>query len=98
MQRTRVILGRFLRQGGPKQLSFDPKSALLMEGETIAARLTPEEAQALERQGVPTEDFGEALVIPGLNDLHTHAPQYAFRGTGMDLELLDWLEKYTFPE
>ena len=98
MQRTRVILGRFLRQSDPKQLSFDPKSALLMEGETIATRLTPEEAQTLERQGVPVEDFGEALVIPGLNDLHTHAPQYAFRGTGMDLELLDWLEKYTFPE
>lgn len=98
MQRTRVILGRFLRQSDPKQLIFDPKSALLVEGETIAARLTLEEAQALERQGVPAEDFGEALVIPGLNDLHTHAPQYAFRGTGMDLELLDWLEKYTFPE
>ena len=31
-------------------------------------------------------------------DLHIHAPQYAFRGTGMDCELLDWLRLYTFPE
>ena len=43
-------------------------------------------------------DYSGNLVIPGLVDLHIHAPQYAFRGLGMDKELLDWLEKYTFPE
>lgn len=43
-------------------------------------------------------DFGDKIIIPGLCDLHVHAPQYAYRGTGMDLELLDWLEKYAFPE
>ncbi|MBQ3561121.1 MAG: amidohydrolase family protein [Oscillospiraceae bacterium] len=43
-------------------------------------------------------DFGDKFIIPGLMDLHVHAPQYTYRGTGMDLELLDWLEKYAFPE
>lgn len=38
------------------------------------------------------------IIIPGLIDLHLHAPQYKFRSTGMDLELLDWLNTYTFPE
>ncbi len=38
------------------------------------------------------------LVMPGMVDLHIHAPQFAFRGLGMDLELLEWLKKYTFPE
>ena len=38
------------------------------------------------------------LIIPGLTDLHTHAPQFAFRGKGMDMELLEWLNKITFPE
>ncbi|MBQ7487828.1 MAG: amidohydrolase family protein, partial [Clostridia bacterium] len=38
------------------------------------------------------------LVIPGMVDLHTHAPQYPFCGTGMDYELLDWLNLMTFPE
>lgn len=38
------------------------------------------------------------LIIPGLSDLHVHAPQYSFRGNGMDLELLEWLNTYTFPE
>lgn len=43
-------------------------------------------------------DFGDKIIIPGLMDLHIHAPQYTYRGTGMDEELLNWLEKYAFPE
>ena len=43
-------------------------------------------------------DYTDKLIIPGLSDLHLHAPQYSYCGTGMDLELLDWLNKYTFPE
>lgn len=43
-------------------------------------------------------DCGDRLIIPGLVDLHLHAPQYAFRGLGMDLELIDWLNTHTFPE
>lgn len=42
-------------------------------------------------------DFGDKIISPGLVDLHIHAPQYNFRGMGMDLELLDWLNTYTFP-
>mmetsp|Transcript_29515 Transcript_29515/g.94772 ORF Transcript_29515/g.94772 Transcript_29515/m.94772 type:complete len:518 (-) Transcript_29515:1761-3314(-) len=37
------------------------------------------------------------FIVPGFVDAHAHAPQYAFTGTGMDLPLLEWLEKYTFP-
>lgn len=43
-------------------------------------------------------DYGDKVIIPGLADLHTHAPQFAFRGLGMDLELLPWLKKYAFKE
>ena len=46
----------------------------------------------------PVYDFTGKLIIPGLVDLHMHAPQYAFRGMGMDLELMDWLGQQTFPE
>ena len=48
--------------------------------------------------GNPIRDFGDCLIIPGLTDLHVHAPQYPIRGFGMDQELLDWLEVNTFPE
>lgn len=47
---------------------------------------------------LPVVECADQLVIPGMSDIHLHAPQYAFRGTGMDLELLDWLNTYTFPE
>ena len=43
-------------------------------------------------------DYTNKLIIPGLSDLHLHAPQYPNAGLGLDLELLDWLDKYTFPE
>lgn len=49
-------------------------------------------------QGYPLTDYGDDIIIPGLVDLHVHAPQYAFRGLGMDLELLDWLNTNTFPQ
>lgn len=47
---------------------------------------------------LPLVDCGDQLIIPGMSDIHIHAPQYAFRGLGMDLELLDWLNTHTFPE
>ncbi|CAG8669685.1 7229_t:CDS:2 [Dentiscutata erythropus] len=37
------------------------------------------------------------FLLPGFVDTHTHAPQYPNAGIGMDLPLLDWLNKYTFP-
>ena len=53
----------------------------------------PEEYQDLE-----IIDHSNKLIIPGMVDLHVHAPQYAFRGMCMDLELMEWLNSYTFPE
>ena len=43
-------------------------------------------------------DFGDKLLIPAFNDLHVHAPQYRNMGLALDLELLPWLNTYTFPE
>lgn len=43
-------------------------------------------------------DYSNHLVIPGLSDLHLHAPQYSFIGMHMDLSLIDWLNNYTFKE
>lgn len=49
-------------------------------------------------KGAEVVDFGEKLLIPAFNDLHVHAPQYRNMGLAMDLELLPWLNTYTFPE
>lgn len=50
-----------------------------------------------EYSEIPVKDYGKKLIVPGLIDLHMHAPQYTYRGLHMDLELLEWLNKYTFP-
>ena len=48
--------------------------------------------------GQSVTDLGDKLLIPAMNDMHVHAPQYRNQGIAMDLELLPWLDNYTFPE
>lgn len=43
-------------------------------------------------------DYGDQLLIPAMNDMHVHAPQFGNMGIAMDLELLPWLNTYIFPE
>ncbi len=38
-----------------------------------------------------------SVLLPGLVDLHIHAPQWPQLGTGLDLPLERWLFEYTFP-
>lgn len=42
-------------------------------------------------------DYGNKLIFQSFSDMHLHAPQYPMLGMGYDLELLDWLKTYTFP-
>ncbi|KIY45584.1 Metallo-dependent hydrolase [Fistulina hepatica ATCC 64428] len=39
--------------------------------------------------------FGDFL-LPTFVDMHLHAPQFMYQGTGLDLPLMDWLERYAF--
>lgn len=50
-----------------------------------------------EYQDLKIVDYGDRLILPGLVDLHVHAPQYGFRGVGFDSELIEWLNTHTFP-
>lgn len=43
------------------------------------------------------EIITDGFLCPGMVDTHTHAPQYPNNGLGAELQLLDWLDKYTFP-
>ena len=51
-----------------------------------------------ETGDIEVVDYSGKLIIPAMNDIHVHAPQYRNQGIAMDLELLPWLENYTFPE
>ena len=79
----------------PKELDLHENAyAVCVDGVSKGVFYTlPEEYTSL-----PLYDYGDKLIFPGMVDLHVHAPQYAFRGMCMDLELMDWLNQYTFPE
>ena len=57
---------------------------------SVSADLPAEDAEVI--------DYGDCLLIPAMNDVHVHAPQYRNQGIAMDMELLPWLQNYTFPE
>ncbi|MDR0889182.1 MAG: amidohydrolase family protein [Oscillospiraceae bacterium] len=90
-----VLKGNICYSENLNKIRIIPQAYLVcIEGESAGVfRAVPECYAAL-----PVEDFGESIIIPGITDLHVHAPQFAFRGLGMDMELLDWLESHTFPE
>ena len=90
-----IIKGNICQTKKPKELDIHENAfAVCVDG--VSKGLF--DALPEEYKGLPLYDFGDALVFPGMVDLHVHAPQYAFRGMCMDLELMDWLNRYTFPE
>ena len=96
-----MILKDFVCRGdlcyslGPDRMETLPGGYLVCEGGRVAGvfHTLPERYARL-----PLLDYSGKLILPGMTDLHVHAPQFAFRGLGMDLELLEWLNTYTFPE
>jgi guanine deaminase len=90
-----VLKGNICHSDKDGKIETFPNSYLVCENGLCAGIFSslPEEYRDL-----PLTDWGDRILIPGLSDLHVHAPQFSFRGLGMDMELLDWLNTYTFPE
>ena len=95
MEKNFIIKGNICQTKNPKELDLHEKSYVVcVDGVSKGIfNVLPEEYMNL-----PLFDYGDALIFPGMIDLHIHAPQFAFRGMCMDLELMDWLNQYTFPE
>ena len=95
-KRKNIILkGDIIYADLDRQIKYYPDSYLVCEnGKTAGVFQT---LPALYQQ-FPVRDCSSQLIVPGMSDLHVHAPQYSFRGLGMDLELLEWLNTHTFPE
>ena len=90
-----ILKGNVCYSANARKLKIQQHGYLVCEGGVsrgVFAQL-PEQYSAF-----PLRDCGDAMIIPGLCDLHLHGPQYTYRGLGMDLELLDWLKTHTFPE
>jgi len=100
----RAFLGTALHAPVRGQLEV-LREALIVVGRdgTIKAihRSASSEASALARRFAATGDlvtFGrEQYLLPGLVDLHIHAPQWPQLGKALELPLQDWLQTHTFP-
>ena len=95
MQKNFVVKGNIIYSKNPSDLAIH-ENAFLVCAEGLTAGIFPELPE--EYASFPLYDYGKCLIIPGLVELHVHAPQYTYRGLGMDQELLDWLQTYAFPE
>ena len=95
MEKTFIVKGNICQTKKPKELDLHENAFVVcVDGVSKGVfDVLPEEYIHL-----PVYDYGDSLIFPGMVDLHIHAPQYAFRGMCMDLELMDWLNRYTFPE
>ena len=95
MHNSFIIKGNICHTTTPKKLDLHEGAfAVCVDGISKGVfDVLPDEYASL-----PLYDYEDRLIFPGMVDLHVHAPQYAFRGMCMDLELMDWLNQYTFPE
>ena len=101
--RARVVTGRTLSFSadpaieGEAAVGYEEAGAIVVgaDGRIVwsgARADLPETAKAL-----PRDDHGDKVVTAGFVDAHIHFPQYRMLAApGRDL--LDWLERFTFPE
>jgi guanine deaminase len=72
-------------------IRFDRDHWLLIEAGRIVGRQA-----AMPDDSWVREDHSGRLILPGFIDTHVHCPQLEVIGS-YGTELLDWLERYTFP-
>ncbi|SVE25454.1 uncharacterized protein METZ01_LOCUS478308, partial [marine metagenome] len=69
--------------------------------EAVLDQSDPANEGAIQRALIEADEAIElpetTYLLPGLVDLHVHAPQWPQVGTGLDLPLERWLSEYTFP-
>ncbi len=92
----RLFLGPLVHARALNHLEVIPQAAVaVVDGKIISVH--PQDTE-FDSNGyeVTTLKRGQFL-MPGFVDTHTHAPQYVNCGLGLDMQLLDWLNTYTFP-
>lgn len=97
-EKNYILKGDIVYSKSPRELCTVPDGFLVCKDGVSGGVYASLEAVPEEARTFPVMDYSGHLIVPGLVDLHLHAPQYMFRGTWMDLELLDWLNVHTFPE
>jgi len=71
---------------------LDTTTSLEINENGFISDLAPYRSSSTSEQivQIPSGSF----ILPTFCDLHLHAPQFLFQGTGLHLPLLEWLDKY----
>jgi 5-methylthioadenosine/S-adenosylhomocysteine deaminase len=83
-------------------LTLDKDNTVIKKGavavaDDIIIAIDREERLRAEYPGIECLTAEKALVMPGLINVHTHAPMSCLRGIADDLPLMTWLQEYIFP-
>ena len=100
---TLAVAGTLMQTPAPDRIMVTDAVVEVQAGSITAVhdRSTPEGAAAgraaLDAAAERVELAPGTFLMPGMVDLHVHAPQWPQLGTGLDLPLERWLVEYTFP-
>ena len=100
---TLAVAGTLMQTPAPDRLTVTDAVVEVQAGAITALhdRSTSEGAaagrRALDSAAERVDLAPGTRLMPGLVDLHVHAPQWPQLGTGLDLPLERWLFDYTFP-
>ena len=84
-----IVKGRFIDFPSPNRVR-DFEGYMIVENGKIK-KFTNERTEG------EVVDFSDQIIMPGLVDTHTHLTQIELMGK-WHIDLLDWLERYIFPE
>ena len=71
-----ILKGHILFSRAPETMDVT-ENGYLVCADGVCAGVYAEIPEAYA--GLPVHDCGDKLIVPGLTDLHVHAPQYTFR-------------------
>lgn len=91
---TVILKGNMIHTPTKDQFEITPNGYLVSVDNRIKGIFTE---LPKEYKNAPVMDYKDQLIIPGMCDMHLHAPQFVYRGLGLDMQLMDWLNTYAFP-
>lgn len=107
-QSARAFVGPVIHSLSAAELEILPSALLVVNGEGEIAAFVQNADPQQAKDTLNGLNFSPDLVtvhhlapgqilIPGFVDTHNHAPQWAQRGLGQGMHILDWLDAITFP-
>ncbi|KAF3278283.1 hypothetical protein TWF970_004728 [Orbilia oligospora] len=94
-----IIHGTFIDAPTARSLRVRENVFVVVTNHGVIGQICTEESHIREEfRGLQIIQLEKTqAIVPGLVDLHIHAPQFKQLGTKTDIPLMEWLQKYAFP-